>query len=379
MNGRVEFETGRLLSTADYVDDQEHHRRALRAHQLTQHRWGIAEGLEVVVSGAELVVRRGHAIDAYGRDLILESPRSLDLHDLVVRRIESIDVWLYYDETIEPSVGQGLDRVREAVRVQAEVASDLDPRHPVTDPDVRPGADPVPARQPWPVFLARVTRDPLHPDKPPVIDGTRRPYVGVVGDALVAVDSSDTPDPDRVWLRTTRDNDVSELVLTAGPPDGSPPGAPATLTLSETAGASLTCPLTVTGGVTVAGEALAFEPAKATASTAGSIRLRSDGAGAQLEVALPDPPAKTAAGASPAASLAVGVTDKGTFTTVLRIADDGTVTVFGNLEVHGAITASSVSIGSLTPEASAYLLGAGGQGVHALFEAVVANPLSFRS
>ena len=222
MATRVQFEDGRLLSTADYVDEQNYHRTRMNDHLVTEHTWGIATGLEVTDSGSALAVLPGRAVDGYGRELVLTSARVLDLRPFELRRIESVDVWISYDETTEPSGNEQLDRVREGARVHLDQSAGGDPRTPpgVTDPTNAPASwrgRPVPPKVPWPVYLGTVIRDLSKPDEPVKIELTGRPYIGVVADALHRTPADgESPDPTSRWMWI----DNGEVTLSAGPFDG---------------------------------------------------------------------------------------------------------------------------------------------------------------
>jgi hypothetical protein len=71
---RVNPFEGLMVDAQTWADEQAYHRAAMRLHLLSDHGWGIVEGLEVVVSSGApgtLLVRAGLAVDALGRTLLV--------------------------------------------------------------------------------------------------------------------------------------------------------------------------------------------------------------------------------------------------------------------------------------------------------------------
>jgi len=68
------------LVESDFTDEQRYHVDMRRRINRLFHSFGIAEGLQVIRSGArQLTVKAGFAIDRDGREIVLESDRVLDL------------------------------------------------------------------------------------------------------------------------------------------------------------------------------------------------------------------------------------------------------------------------------------------------------------
>jgi len=79
---RVNPFEGLMVDAQTWADEQTYHRAAMRLHVLSDHGWGIVQGLEVVISpGAPgtLLVRAGVAVDALGRTVLLPEDTQLPL------------------------------------------------------------------------------------------------------------------------------------------------------------------------------------------------------------------------------------------------------------------------------------------------------------
>ena len=71
---RPNFFAGRLLTADDLRDEQEYHREKHRRHLQMLHGFGVVDGLEVGVAsdGTTISIEPGVAIDAYGREVVLD-------------------------------------------------------------------------------------------------------------------------------------------------------------------------------------------------------------------------------------------------------------------------------------------------------------------
>jgi hypothetical protein len=119
---RVTYKDGQLLTAPDLRDDWRRDERLRRLHTRCLHEtWGIALGLGVtaVNSGKALEVRPGHAVDIYGRDILLA---------------ETIQISLPASSEPEPFVLTARYREETAFRDHPDLAGlclsgGLDPRH----------------------------------------------------------------------------------------------------------------------------------------------------------------------------------------------------------------------------------------------------------
>lgn len=73
---RPNYFSGRVLGAQDFQQEQQYHLDARRRHLLALHGSGVARGLDVAVSsgGASVTVQPGLAIDASGREIVLDTP-----------------------------------------------------------------------------------------------------------------------------------------------------------------------------------------------------------------------------------------------------------------------------------------------------------------
>lgn len=361
---RPRFQDGRVLRTSDFVDEQAYHLTGHRRHNMTGHRWGVAAGLGVVLVDGDLVVEPGLAVDGYGRDVVLDSARGLDLRGFDVRGIEAVDVWVGYDRTPVPAPDDGVDLLADAAVIELSDADpDLDPRRPpgvdpadLDDPGRRPPPD-DPVRR-WPVYLGRITRDLTDPDAPPVVETDRRPWIGLVGASV------ETPDG-VPWLTLGQG---AAPIVAMGLPDaaGNRP-----LTLSTADGVRLDAQLTVGGELVLRGGALVLDPAGPPLpaappdAPAWSLSHSASDVAHELRVAMP-----SAQPGDPPRRLVVGTWQDDDFVPRLVVDESGTVTIAGNLVVNGRVSASSVQEAQLSVEARAYLAGLQATSLLSLFSVV---------
>lgn len=351
--GPVRYFHGQNLSVGDFVDEQRFHVAMQRRHNIGPHDWGIVHGLELRLehsdggARASLQVLPGFAVDGYGRELVLAAKRDVDL-DLDTQRrknVQALDVWLHY-------------RVRESAVSVGEAGSpatasaarwDESPELQVIPQGRENGARPVPfapemdpvwgdeAR--WPVPLGQVRLDnAAGPDL--VLDAARRRYTGLVGQqirppegrARIAFGSGEGPDGYRF-----------AVLLDPAENDGVPEsGERRAFWIPDGDRLHAALPLTLADGLRLAGGALRFTSASprdadpgtdAPGAADGCLLYRidgEDGGDPELRIVLPD---------SPAAGLTVGAwSDKDqALRSAFRVQADGTVSIAGNLVVHGLI------------------------------------------
>jgi hypothetical protein len=201
---RVHYFERQFLRTQDFVDEQSYHLAMRRRHNIAHHTWGIVHGLEVVAEEGNVFVQPGIAIDGYGRELVLQQRQALATGAFVEKDSDVLDVWLLYDRLASDQApqgyagcGNGVDasfyrwQERPQIRLDVPDPAFLDRRQPESVPEGdltfsphrTPPDDPV---QDWPVFLGQVHRDPTNPDQPFSVDLADRPYVGLVGESIVA-------------------------------------------------------------------------------------------------------------------------------------------------------------------------------------------------
>jgi hypothetical protein len=88
---RPNYFTSQFLVEKDFDDEQAYHLTSRRRHNRALHTSGVAHGLDVtLVSGTQVQVSAGTAIDRDGREIVLAEPR---MHDLLIRGA-NLDVFL---------------------------------------------------------------------------------------------------------------------------------------------------------------------------------------------------------------------------------------------------------------------------------------------
>ena len=326
MNGvpaQVEYHQGQRLTAALFRAEQAYHVTMRERHNLADHDWGIALGLGLSAG----YVEAGYAIDGYGRELVLPARTQFELTTgFDELGGDSLDVSLVYSRGIEPPGDYAVER--PVIQLDRALGQGADRRH----PKVAPGDEnfdatrtaPHDTLHPWPVYLGTITRNPADPAKPPVIVTGDRPYIGARA-ARVFTPSGDAS--------VSLGRDVAVYAGTASSPVLRwAHGSPAQKRGLEVAGALLLGgDLRVDGGRVVLPH---VRPASENKSPAWQLDhvTTTSAAGTpveQLRLVL----GPTAAG--PATEFVIGRFENGQFTPCLTVADDGTVTVHGNLVVEG--------------------------------------------
>lgn len=405
---RVHYFDRQYLRLQDFVDEQSYHLAAHRRHNLGHHRWGIVAGLRLLADEGLPFAEPGHAVDGYGRDLVLEVPRPVPLTAFDELASEVIAVWLVYDRSSsDPAAagwascggeggGESYYRERERPRIVADVPDPdtFDPRNPATVPE---GDRPFPPHRPppdavsddWPVYLGRVTRDAKDPAKPKyTIDLVGRPYAGAVAASVAAPFDRERP---RLLLGGDLDSGAAAFEVrvpgTKGAAD--PELAPA---LEIDAGGALRAhgDVSVRGDLAVEGGVL--ELARAVPEGFGSApadeepqpwRLyrhpqpragEGEVVGEQLRIEMAEGGGEVVIGMFSA--------EEGRFVPCLTVDSECTVTVHGDLVVEGGIEGTIESqlppiVPGLSPQAANMVLATFQSGIAGSNLAFV-SPVSFR-
>jgi hypothetical protein len=122
---RLHYYDQQFLVEADFTAEQRYHLDMRRRLSRVLHTAGIAEGLEVLKTGArQVTVKAGTAIDAVGRELVLEADQPVDLSNLTnFPAGGTVFVTIAYQEAqTDPSTATGAPgntRFTEAPLVQA--------------------------------------------------------------------------------------------------------------------------------------------------------------------------------------------------------------------------------------------------------------------
>lgn len=192
---RVRYYTGQFLQADDLNDDQTYHRQVRWRHNLALHSWGIVAGLEVDVGGNNVTISPGMALDGYGRELMLafQEPHSMNGRS----KSDAWDIWLIYrsNEWKSSSNRNGCpgtmhsERYQERPLIQFRRRRELTSIDPSRPNEVPPGDldfgpnDPLPLtqEQQWPVFLGKlIWRDNIWQ-----LDASERRYAGLIAEQVV--------------------------------------------------------------------------------------------------------------------------------------------------------------------------------------------------
>ncbi len=133
---RLRYFDGQFLQDQDFIDEQEYHldreRRPFKCLTVA----GVCEGLTVTAGSGQVTVARGMAIDAQGRQIVLESQEVVDLTDHVPQTGQTKPVNLfvaYHEEASDPATAgsQGNRRWYEKPQVTALDVSESQPNNAV--------------------------------------------------------------------------------------------------------------------------------------------------------------------------------------------------------------------------------------------------------
>ena len=100
---RPNYFQSQFLVVRDFKDEQRYHEESLRRHNRLMHIWGVRDGLQVTASGGNFVVSAGSAIDSLGREIILETERTITAAQVQAARASSgagtdVDVTIEFQE-----------------------------------------------------------------------------------------------------------------------------------------------------------------------------------------------------------------------------------------------------------------------------------------
>lgn len=195
---RVHYFDKQFLRVDEFRDEQLYQLAQRRRHNNTQHIWGIVRGLEIAKEDETIVVQPGLAIDGYGRELLLTAKQSVAAESFDDHGSDRLDLWLIYARTDDGAAPDGYGECGASgaggayrssetpqLLVERALSNTVDPRRPpgvprdVLDAPVPPVTDDPQSL--WRVYLGRLIRQE---DLTVSIDLSRRPYVGVVGEAI---------------------------------------------------------------------------------------------------------------------------------------------------------------------------------------------------
>jgi hypothetical protein len=383
-SSRVHYFEQQFLRAQDFTDEQAYHLALHRRHNIGHHTWGIVVGLDLVVEEGSLFVLPGAAVDGFGRNLVLPERLPVPAAAFADKNSDLLTVWLGYERTggdPAPDGYAGCDedddvpfyRWQERPRLFLEAPDPdfPDRRAPETVPAGDLGFDasrppPDDPSQDWPVFLGQVTRDPANADQPYVVDPDGRPYVGLVGEAvlapsgraLVQLSAELDADPYRFAVyvpdaETAADRRKPRLAVTRG-------------VAGAAGGVELRGDTTLHGNLSLAGRAVELQPGPERAATDPSWRLyhvqdiTTDHH--ELRIEIPSTPGAQAGQGPPQPNqVVVGSwsAEEERFVPCLTVAADGTVTVHGKLVVTGQVVEHGGTTGAALDEQAKQLAMAG--------------------
>ncbi len=345
---RVHYFKGQFLRTADFADEQAYHLAMRRRHNIAHHQWGIVVGLELALDEAGLpYIKPGMAVDGYGRELILTEGRPLPLNQFELEESDTLDVWLAYHESggqpapagylsCEPDTANSFYRWQETPQLwlenpQEEPANRRQP--PLVEPEefnFAPQLPPPDVDKVWPVFVGQVTRDLSQSPTTYTVSGNDRPYIGAVAHAVTA-----PSDQTKIQLGADGSDETIRFQVASAQDDPY-----LTLTVSPDGEGQLQKTWTLAGKTAVADTltidkgALQFEAGGACSAQIQpwSISRCDDNGIEAMRLQLPD-------GSGGQNRLVFGTwsEDDTAFKPILTLADNGQITVHGNLFVQGQI------------------------------------------
>lgn len=393
---RVNYFDRQFLRTQDFTDEQSYHVAMRRRHNIAHHTWGIVSGLEIVLEEGNFYVQPGVAVDGYGRELILPQRQALNAKAFVDKASKELDVWLVYGlkSTDKPPAGyagcvnnNGNDssngssasfyRWQETAQVILEKTDpDLSNRRlpeglAIPDRDFNASRTPPDSPQSyWPVFLGQIINDPANQQQPLTVKPDNRPYVGLVGEAVIAPSGRA-----KVQIGAERADDLQRFVVYTRDESAQPSasGLQPRLDIDQQGKMSVRGDANLYGHLTMAGGAIEFEAGTARAKGLPAWNIyhlageQNQGI-EELRVEMAAPPAGGVGGNN---QVVIGAwfkgpdetgQDKEEFHPCLTIDDKCTVTVHGNLvvkgQVEGQINAPLRAEGQLSADARNFAAGA---------------------
>ena len=367
---RVNYFDRQFLRVEDFKDEQDYHVSMRRRHNISHHTWGIVAGLEPTIVDGSLYVSPGLAVDGFGRELILETQQPLPAKAFIDFDTDQLQVWMDYATTVSSPPPKGYaDCSANAAQQYYRLAEQPTVR--LAKPDVNStprmpssvlptdrnfdATQAAPEDRNWPIYLGSLTYKPNNTDQPYTIDLSGRPYAGLIGEGVTAASEST-----QVQIGAENPDDVNRFAVFV-PASATAPclAVQKDGTVTVQGESKMQGNLTVSGGYIEVGVGPAVSPqpwriyriqdVDATGTANNELRIEMGGGGAGNN--------KVVIGAWSA-------TDS-KFSPCLTIADDGTVTVSGNLVIMGKLDVNPDNRvpGTLTAEAKAYVASAALSGI----------------
>lgn len=358
---RVNYFDRQFLRVEDFADEQSYQIAMRRRHNISHHTWGIVEGLEPKFIDGGLYVSPGLAVDGFGRELIVETVQALSTRFFADLNTHEIQIWIDYSTADTMPSPKGFAPFKAEgegpfYRVSEKAQIRLSKPAPASKPPLPESVLPsdrefdatraAPEDRRWPVFLGTVIARPQNPGQPYVIDLSERPYAGLIGEGIIApsggarvqIGSDSAGGSDRFGVFVPADDESPRLAVQE---DG---------TVNARGETTFQGSLTIGGSLEIAvGPATSPQPWRlyrvqetdAHGTTHNELRIEMAGEG----------------GGNNEVVFGAWSQKDSKFKECLTIADDGTVTVSGNLVINGKLDVNPDSLvpGQVSAEAKAFM------------------------
>ena len=97
---RTNYFFGQVLGLSDLQREQQYLLQRLRHHNRFAHGWGVLNGLQVAIDGAQVVVKPGVAIDCEGNELHLVDEQRLPLPNVTAAEADPVYIGVRFTETL---------------------------------------------------------------------------------------------------------------------------------------------------------------------------------------------------------------------------------------------------------------------------------------
>lgn len=344
---RVNYFDQQFLRVQDFEDEQSYQIAMRRRHNISHHSWGIVHGLEPQFVAGALWLAPGLAVDGFGRELISDHIQPLPTKLFEDLQADELRVWISYStRPVEEATGgyalcaetPRFYRLSEQVRIELLRSNpNSTPRKPAsileTDEDFDATRTPPEDRN-WPVFLGTVRANYGNPERPFSIDLAGRAYVGLVGEAVTAPSGGA-----RVQVGAGDKADVNRFAVFVPATDPKPH-----LAVEQDGTLTVRGDTTLQGDVSVAGGALEIGVGPAAAPQPWRLyrveQIDPTGAAcSELRIEM-----QGGSGGDNQVVFGAWSPKENKFKPCLTISDDGTVTVAGNLVVHGKVDAKTGAV-----------------------------------
>lgn len=359
---RVNYFDGQYLRAEDFKAEQAYQIGMRRRHNIAQHTWGIVQGLDLRLIEGDLWVMPGIAVDVFGREIVLEAAKQLRLDMFVDADVERLEAWIEYstfrsNPAPEGYGSKGTNGYYRIVEMPEITVSRPTPESSPTWPAGTTSADlnfdatsVAPEDRRWPVFLGGIAFDRASPQAPYKVDSSGRPYAGLVGESIDSPSGST-----RVQIGMGEAADSVRFAVFMPAVNADP-----VLHIEKDGKLTATGEMTLEGSLTLTGGGLEFGEGSVSSPQPWRIyRSREQGETGKFHDDLRIEMGSDGQGRNQIVFGSWSVKEK-KFKPSLTVADDGTVTVAGNLVVQGQLRINPDEIvpGKMAPQAEAVVAAA---------------------